>query len=104
MMTLDFRNRVFKKRINDRSTPRIPRYDVSSTAHKAGCSKDEVQTAIEILRRDQMKFWKLNEPILLFLLACICLAVTGFLFSVKIGLLIISIELFVMAFISYERG
>lgn len=52
MMTLDFRNRVFKKRINDRSTPRIPHYDVSSTAHKAGCSKDEVQTAIEILRRD----------------------------------------------------
>lgn len=51
-----------------------------------------------------MKFWKLNEPILLFLLACICLAVTGFLFSAKIGLLIISIELFVIAFISYERG
>lgn len=51
-----------------------------------------------------MKFWKLNEPVLLFILACICLAVTGFLFSTKIGLLIISIELFVMAFISYERG
>ena len=52
MMTLDFRNRVFKKRITDRSMPRIPHYDVSSTAHKAECSKDEVQTAIEILRRD----------------------------------------------------
>ena len=52
MMTLDFRNRVFKKRITDQLMPMIPHYDVSSTAHKAGCSKDEVQTAIEILRRD----------------------------------------------------
>ena len=32
--------------------PRIPHYDVSSTARKAGCSKDEVKTAFEILRRD----------------------------------------------------
>ena len=32
--------------------PRIPHYDVPSIARKAGCSKDEVQTAIEILRRD----------------------------------------------------
>ena len=46
----------------------------------------------------------MNQFFYFLLLACICLAVTGFLFSMKIGLLIISIELFVMAFISYERG
>ncbi|WP_407716554.1 DUF1056 family protein [Limosilactobacillus oris] len=51
-----------------------------------------------------MKFWKLNEPVILFILACICLAVTGFLFSLKIGLLVISMELFALAFISGERG
>jgi len=51
-----------------------------------------------------MKFWKLNEPILLFLLACICLAVTGFLFSLPIGMLVISIELFVLSYFSWERG
>ena len=51
-----------------------------------------------------MQFWKLNEPVLLFLLACICLAVTGFLFNLKIGLLVVAIELFILAFISWQRG
>lgn len=52
MMTLDFKNRVFKKKVTDRSMPKIPHYDVPSTAHQLGYSKDEVQRAIEILRRD----------------------------------------------------
>lgn len=51
-----------------------------------------------------MKFWKLNEPVILCLLACICLAVTGFLFSFRIGMLVVSLELFALAFISGERG
>ena len=51
-----------------------------------------------------MKFWKVNEPVILFLLACICLAATGFLFSFRIGLLVVSIELFALAIISGERG
>ncbi len=50
-----------------------------------------------------MKFWKMNEPVILFILACICLAVTGFLFNFKIGLLIVSMELFILAFISWQR-
>ncbi|MCC4391672.1 DUF1056 family protein [Limosilactobacillus reuteri] len=51
-----------------------------------------------------MKFWRMNEPVILFLIACICLAVTGFLFSFKIGLLTVSLELFALAFLSGERG
>ncbi|MBE5066918.1 DUF1056 family protein [Ligilactobacillus salivarius] len=51
-----------------------------------------------------MKFLQDNEPVIIFILACICLAYTGFLFSFKIGFLIISVELFVMAIISYFRG
>lgn len=65
MMTLDFRNRVFKKRITDRSMPNIPetiKHSLPSTstmhepptrsAGKQGFSKEETQRAIEILRRD----------------------------------------------------
>lgn len=51
-----------------------------------------------------MQFWKLNEPILLFLLACLCLAVAGFLFDLKIGLLVVAIELFILSYISWQRG
>lgn len=65
MMTLDFRNRVFKKKMTDRSMLDIPgviKHPLPSTstihepptrsAWRAGFSKEEIQRAIEILRRD----------------------------------------------------
>lgn len=51
-----------------------------------------------------IRFWQLNEPIILFILASACLACAGFLFSLAAGLVVISLMLFVLAFVSAERG
>lgn len=51
-----------------------------------------------------IRFWQLNEPIILFILASACLACAGFLFSLAAGLVVISLMLFALAFVSAERG
>lgn len=51
-----------------------------------------------------IRFWQLNEPIILFILASAFLACACFLFSLASGLVVISLMLFVLAFLSADRG
>lgn len=51
-----------------------------------------------------IRFWQLNEPIILFILASACLACAGFLVSLATGMVVMSLMLFALALVSAKRG